>query len=78
MQLVPVFVRRGGARRFLERVSGRCSHAGGRRDRLDGNLRKPELEHHLHLQQSVEVLLPGNEMRKDEFKAKEKAEKMAN
>lgn len=58
MQLIPVLVWRGGAGSFLERVSRGCSHAGGRRDGLDGDLRKPELEHHLHLEQSVQVLLP--------------------
>lgn len=60
MQLISVLVRRGRAGSFLERVSRRCSHAGGCRDRLDGDLRKPELEHHLHLEQSVQVLLPKN------------------
>lgn len=56
MRLIPVLVRRGEG--FLEGAS-RCSgHTGGCRHGLSRNLRKPELQHHLHLEQGVQVFFP--------------------
>lgn len=58
VQLIPVLVRWGEAGSVLEGASGGSGDAGGRGDRLSGDLRKPNLQHHLHLEQSVQVLLP--------------------